>query len=239
MTNAPSNGGALAQITQHVAFRALVRSILINLLAPAVIYRLASPHFGAGSLIPLAISSLPPMLALAYSLIKLRAVDFLGLFAVENVVCNVSALLLAHTEMGALIGRALQNVPLALVFFGSLAFRRPLVFYMGRQFATGNDPAAGPAFDAAASTPAAMRTYRIMTWVWAFALLIKSAGSVYLATHFAAKDYLVFSPIWDLVSDSSLVSWTILYGRAKLIGPGDSAPISGQTIPAPLAPADQ
>jgi hypothetical protein len=239
MTDAPSSGGALRRITQHVAFRALVRSILINMLAPAILYRLASPHFSAGSLIPLAISSLPPILALAYSLIKLRAVDFLGLFAVENVACNVGALLLAHTEMGALIGRALQNVPLALVFFGSLMFGKPLVFYMARQFSTGNDPAAGPAFDAAADNPGAMRTYRIMTWVWAFALLIKSAGSVYLATHFAAKDYLVFSPIWDLVSDSSLVSWTILYGRAKLTGPGDNAPISGQTMPVPLAPADQ
>jgi len=228
MTDAPSNGGALRQITQHVAFRALVRSILINLLAPALLYRFASPHFAAGSLIPLAISSLPPVLALTWSLIKLRAVDFLGLFAVENVVCNVAALLLAHTEQGALIGRGLQNVPLALIFAGSLAFRRPLVFYMARQFATGNDPAAGPAFDAAAAAPAALRVYRTMTVVWALALLVKSAGSVLLALHFVARDYLVASPIWDLASDSALVSWTILYGRARL------APAAEQT-PAPLA----
>jgi hypothetical protein len=204
------------QVTRHVAFRALLRSVIINLAAPAILYRLASPHFAATSLIPLALSSLPPMLALAYSLIKLKAVDFLGLFALENVVVNVSALLLAHTEQGALVGRALQNVPLAMIFFGSLLFRRPLVLFMARQLATGNDPSAAPAFDAAARQPAALHAYRLMTWVWAFALLIKSAGSVYLAMTFAAKDFLIVSPLWDLASDSSLVAWSILYGRAKL-----------------------
>jgi hypothetical protein len=229
MTDAASSKGALRQITQHVAFRALVRSILINLLAPAILYRVVSPHFPAASLTPLALSSLPPILALAWSLIKLRAVDFLGLFALENVACNIAALLLAHTEEGALVGRALQNVPLALIFLGSLAFRRPLVFYMARQFATGNEPDAGPAFDVAASQPSALGTYRFMTWVWAAGLLIKSAGSVILATHFAAKDYLVFSPLWDLISDSSLVSWSILYGRAKLVMSGETRP------PPPLA----
>lgn len=207
-------------ITQHVAFRALMRSVLINMVATTVVYELSVPHFPANSLLPLAISGLPPILWLAYSIIKLWAVDFLGLFAVENVIVNMVALVLSHTEMQALIGRSMQNVVLAAIFLASLAFRKPLVLFMARQFATGNDPDLKSSFDAAAMQPDALRTYRALTWLWVAGLLIKAAGNFLLATQSTTRDYLIFSPLWDLASDSVLVTASILYGRMKLAGAG-------------------
>lgn len=135
-------------VTGHVAVRALFRSVLINMAAPALLYRLAAPHFGAASLAPLAISSVPPVLWLAYGLVRLRAIDILGLFATENVVVTMAALVLAHTERQALIGRSMQNVVLAAIFMASLAFARPLVFHMARQLSRGTIPTS-----ARASTP--------------------------------------------------------------------------------------
>ena len=215
MTDAPKPAGWRA-VTSHVAVRALAKSVLINMLAPALLYRLAAPHFGANSLIPLAISSIPPVLWLAYGLIKLRAIDFLGLFAAENVVVTMAALVLAHTERQALIGRSMQNVVLAAIFLTSFALAKPMAFHMARQLTTGNDPAKRADFDASAAQPGAMAAYRVLTFGWIVALLIKAAGSYWLGAHFATKDYLLFSPIWDLVSDSILVTWSILYGRARL-----------------------
>jgi hypothetical protein len=203
-------------VTGHVAVRALFKSVLINMAAPALLYRLAAPQFPAGSLWPLAISGVPPILWLAYSVIKLRAIDFLGLFAAENVVVSMAALLLAHTERGALIGRSMQNVILAALFLGSLAMARPLVFHMARQLTTGNDPAKRESFDLAATQADALRAYRVLTVGWTLALLIKAAGSYWLGANFAAKDFLVFSPVWDLVSDSVLLTASILYARKAL-----------------------
>jgi hypothetical protein len=171
----------------------------------------------------LAISGIPPILWLAYSVIKLRAMDFLGLFAAENVVVSMAALLLAHTERGALIGRSMQNVLLAAIFLGSLAYARPLMFYMARQLSTGNDPNKRQAFDVAATQPHALGAYRVLTLGWTASLLIKAAGSYWLAANFAAQDFLVFSPLWDLISDSILVTASILYGRRALAMP---APVS-------------
>lgn len=214
MTDAqPKGWGA---VTSHVAVRALFKSALINMAAPALLYRLAAPHFPADSLLPLAISGIPPILWLAYSVVKLRAIDFLGLFAAENVVVSIAALLLADTERGALIGRSMQNVVLAALFLGSLAMARPLMFHMARQLSTGNDPGKRQSFDLAAGRPHALRVYRVLTLGWTAALLIKAAGSYYLAATFVAKDFLVFSPLWDLVSDSVLVTASILYGRKAL-----------------------
>jgi hypothetical protein len=203
-------------VTGHVAVRALFKSVLINMAGPAVLYRLSTPHFPAASLLPLAISGIPPILWLAYSVIRLRAIDFLGLFAAENVVVSMAALLLAHTERGALIGRSMQNVILAALFLGSLATARPLMFHMSRQLSTGNDPDKRQAFDAAATQPDALRAYRLLTLGWTAALLIKAAVSYYLGANLSTKDFLIWSPLWDLASDSVLVTASILYGRKAL-----------------------
>ena len=206
-------------VTGHVAVRALFKSVLINLAAPALLYRLAAPQFAAGSLLPLAISGIPPILWLAYSVLKLRAIDFLGLFAAENVVVSMSALVLAHTERGALIGRSMQNVILAAIFLASLATPRPLMFHMARQLTTGNDPAKRQSFDLTADQPDALRAYRILTLGWTAGLLIKAAGSYWLGANVAAKDFLLYSPLGDLLTDSVLVSASILYGRKALAPP--------------------
>jgi hypothetical protein len=204
-------------LSSHVAVKALFKSVIINMLAPALIYSLAVRHFAAMSLAPLALSGAPPIVWLAYGIIKLRAIDFLGLFAAENVVVRMTALALAHSEQGALMGRSMENVFLAALFLASLATTKPLVLPMARQLHTGNDPAKRDAFDAAATRPAALKTYQTLTLGWTFALLIKAAGAYVLAANFATKDYLLLSPLWDIISDSVLVSWSMLYGRSRLL----------------------
>jgi hypothetical protein len=61
------------------------------------------------------------------------------------------------------------------------------------------------------------------------ALLIKAAGSYFLAVHLQTRNFLLASPLWDLVSDSALVAWTILYGRAKLSSSSDGAQLAKVT----------
>ena len=231
--NAAARATGWRAFAGHVAFRALFRSVLINLLAPTILYQVAAPRFAHDSLVPLAISGVPPILWLAYSVIRLRAIDFLGLFAAENVVVSMAALVLAHTERGALIGRSMQNVILAALFLGSLAAARPMVFHMARQLSTGNDPAKRASFDLSATQPGALRAYRVLTLGWTAALLIKAAGSYWLGANFAVKDFLVFSPLWDLASDSVLVTASILYGRKALAPPAASGTPLAAT---PIAP---
>jgi hypothetical protein len=204
------------RVARHIAGAALGKSVLINMVAPALLYNWAQPHFPATSLVPLGISGLPPILWLLYSVVRLKAVDWLGLFAAENVAVAMVALLLAHTEREALMGRAAQNFLLALLFLGSLLVRKPIVQYMARQLATGNDPAKKAAFDAAADLPAAIRVYRAMTAVWAAALAVKAIGAFFLGAYLTTRGYLICLPIWDLVSDSCLVTWSLLYGRSRL-----------------------
>jgi len=232
VTDASQPSGSRSLIA-HVAVRALFKSVLINMVAPAILYRLSAPHFASTSLLPLAISGIPPVLWLAFSVIKLRAIDFLGLFAAESVVVSMVALVFAHTEREALIGRSLQNVVLAGIFLASLAFAKPLMFHMSRQLSTGNDPAKHEIFDLAASQPNVMGAYRVLTWGWIAALLIKAVGSYFLAVHLPTNNFLVASPLWDLVSDTMLVTWTIVCARARLVSSSDVAQLAKSAVVGP------
>lgn len=221
-------------LSSHVAVKALFKSVVISMVAPAVIYSLAVPHFAAMSLAPLALSGAAPIIWLAYGIIKFRAIDFLGLFAAENMVVRMTALALAHSEQQALIGRSTENVFLAALFVASLATSKPLVLQMARQLQTGNDPAKRDAFDAVATRPAALKTYQTLTLGWTVALLIKAAGAYLLAANFATKDYLLLSPLWDIVSDGVLVSWSMLYGRSRLLQrPAEDVELAQQSGVAP------
>ncbi|ALP68541.1 VC0807 family protein [Paraburkholderia caribensis] len=214
-----SSSGSLERATRHVAVFSLVRSMFISMVAPSIIYHYAAPHFASSSLCPLGLSGLPPILALAHSVFRQKAVDFLGLIAAENVIVDMLALVLSHTEKGALAGRALENPILALIFALSILMGKPLVLSMSRQLSTGNDPHKRAAFDAVAMQPYAMRVYRFMTWVWIIAFLIKSIGNYTISQYFSTREFLIFNPIWSLATDVVLLTWTMLYGRAKLVSP--------------------
>lgn len=213
--------------THHgrLALQALGQSVLINMVAPGIVYHLVQRANPQAGLLALAASGLPPALWLGWTWWRKRAIDFLGLFSAENVVVAMVALMLAHGEREALIGRSMQNVILAALFLVTLRAGRPMLFHMTRQLTTGNDPARRAQFDADAATPRALATYRALTWGWIAALLIKACGAYVLGANLPTASYLIASPLWDLVSDSCLVTWSILYGRAHLAPPVPSAEI--------------
>lgn len=229
---AQTSSGTLERATRHVAFLSLVRSMFISMVAPSILYHYAAPHFAHGSMWPLALSGLPPVLALAYSVFHLKAVEFLGLIAAENVVVDMLALLFAHTEQGALAGRAFENPILAVIFVISIVAGKPLMLSMSRQLSTGNDPEKRIAFDAVATQPHAMRVYRFMTWAWVFAFMVKALGNYLLSQSVSTKDFLLFNPIWSLGTDIVLITWTTLYGHARLVSPETTE--SGSTTPRQL-----
>ena len=140
--------------------------------------------------------------------------DYLALFAAENVIVDLAAALLAHDERQALLGRALENPILALLFAGSLATSRPLVQRMARQLSTGNMPEEREAFDARSSAHAAL--YRNLTWAWVLGLMGKGVGAAALALTLRAQMFLVLNPLWGLASDAALVAGSLAYGAAAM-----------------------
>lgn len=198
------------------ALRGLARSVFINVICTYVLYRLLEPHFDSRSLIPLAVSGLLPLFGLAYGVVRQRSIDIIGLFAAEDIAVSLAAVSLAHSAMGALVGRSLQNAVLGVLFAGSVLVKRPIMLYVARQFVTGNEAAGKERFDRMAARPDAKSTYQTMTLIWAAVLFTKSVVSVVIALTFSTRQYLILSPLWAYGSDVLLIWWSFHYGYAKL-----------------------
>jgi hypothetical protein len=199
-----------------VALRGLARSVFSNVVCTYFLYRVLEPHFGSGSLRPLAFAGLLPLLGLAYGVVRQRSIDIIGLFAAEDIAVSLIALSLAHTATSALVGRSLQNAVLGMLFLGSVLIRRPIMLYVARQFVTGNEPSGKSRFDQMARRSDAKRVYRNMTLVWALTLMAKSVVSVVIALLCSTRQYLILSPLFAYSSDVLLIWWSFHYGYSKL-----------------------
>jgi len=207
--------------------KAVGQSIFLNVVCSYLLYRMFAPRLPSGSLYPLALSGLPPLIGLIYGIIRQRAIDFIGFFAAEDIAVSMVSLVLAHSEISALVGRSLQNAVLGVIFLVSLMLDKPLVLYIARQFLTGNDPQARLRFDFVVAQSDAKRVYRTLTWGWSAALFAKSAGSVVLAMTLRTQNYLIVSPIWVCISDALLVWGSVNYGYRRLrhyVGEAESLP---------------
>ncbi|HEY2459924.1 MAG TPA: VC0807 family protein [Candidatus Acidoferrum sp.] len=200
----------------YAALRGVAASMFVNVFCTYLVYRFLEARFRSGSVLPLAVSGLVPILGMTYGLLRQRAIDIIGFFAAEDIAVSLVASVFAHSSTSALVGRSFQNAVLGGVFLGSILMDRPFMLYVARQFVTGNDAAHRSRFDQIAMRPDAKRVYRIMTLVWAIVLFAKSAVTVILALSLTVTQYLVLSPVFTYGTDIFLVWWSVRYGYSKL-----------------------
>lgn len=184
MLESPKQASVQHSARRTAALRGLRNSLVINVLCPYFLYRALAPHFASQSVLPLGVSGSIPLLNLACSLFHRHALDVLALFAAEDVIVSLAATLLARTPTALLIGRSFQNAILGIIFLCSLVVGRPLMLYIARQVATGNEPAAIVRFDQHALRDDVLQVYRFMTMVWAVVLFAKSSVSIVLVLLF-------------------------------------------------------
>ena len=198
------------------AMRALAASLFLNAFCPYVLYRFLEPRFAPASLVPLALSGLFPLLGLTVGFARRRALDIIGLFALVEVSVAMVTTMMAHSAASALLGRTLQNSVLSAIFFISVLLGRPIMLYVARQFVTGNNAAYRARFDQIANRPDTKRVYKVMTLVWAAALLTKNIVGVPLALSLSTRRFLVASPAFNYGADIVLVWWSMRYGYTRL-----------------------
>jgi hypothetical protein len=198
------------------ALRALAASLFINALCPYLLYRVLEPRFAPDSLPPLALSGLFPVLGLTVGFIRQRALDIIGLFALVEVGVTIVTTMMAHSASSALLGRTLQNSVLSAIFFVSVLFGRPIMLHVARQFVTGNNAGYRARFDQIANRPDTKRVYKVMTLVWASALLAKNIVGIPLALSLSTRQFLVAAPAFNYGADLVLVWWSMRYGYSKL-----------------------
>jgi hypothetical protein len=189
--------------------RSLVVSVVLALVAAQVLLRSGVPPVEA-----LAIAALFPFADLVLGFVRRRRADPIAVLSLIVIVAGVVTSGLTANPAFAVAKESLFTTVFGFVFLGSLFAPRPLIFELGRQYSTGNDPAAVAAWDARWASPTFRRVIRFMTMVWGWALLIEAAVRIAVAFTLPVATSTIVSPVLGFGVLGALLVWTSAYAKA-------------------------
>jgi hypothetical protein len=195
--------------------RSLLPSLLVNAVAPYVAYQVLTAN-GVDQLQALQASAIFPVVGIARGYLRAKRLDIIGLISLVFIVLGVAASLISGNARFILVKESLLTGVFGLVWLASLLMPRPLMFYFGRQFTSGGDPARAAAFEARWQYPRFRAVNRIMSLVWGVALLLEAGLRVGLSFVLPIPVFLLVSPVLAIGVTLALISWTMAYARRSV-----------------------
>ncbi len=180
-----------------------------NFLAPYLVYQLL--HTQYGDVDALIASAVPPLLWSIYELIKTRRLDAISILVIASIVFTVGATGMGGSARLIQIREALITGLVGVMFLASLAFKRPMIFYLARATMARNTEAGAASFEALWAKPGIPRIFFILTIVWGFGLVLQTALMCYLALIWPISRYLLISPILGYGIIGLILAWSFWY----------------------------
>ena len=199
--------------TPRPPLRGFLWDIALNAGIPLLLYRLAKRYVSASEVVALVIAATFPLAMSAFGLVRRRRLDPVAVIVLLGIVVSGIGVLMGGSPRLLLIRESLFTGALGLACFGSLLLPRPLMFYFGRHFLAGDDPAARAEFDAGWQRPGVRVVHRLITVVWGSAFLGEFAIRIALVYTLPAAAVLVISPIILGVITIGTFTWTFAYVR--------------------------
>jgi Intracellular septation protein A len=197
---------------QRLNLRGLLPSLVFSAAAPLVAYEVLTSR-GMADAPALTISAIFPVIGIAFSLVRTRRVDMIGLISLIFIVVGVATSVLTGDTRFILIKESLLTGVFGLVCLVSLLLPRPLMFYFGRQFSSGGDPTRSAAFEAMWQYPTFRRVNRNITLLWGVGMLLEAGLRIALSFVLPIPVFLVVSPLLAFGITIALISATITYAR--------------------------
>jgi len=188
--------------SNRLRLRPLVLSLGVNVGLPLLAVQWLL-HAGVSVIVALSLSAVFPLADTLVTIVRSRRVSPLGALS-----------LISGNPVFALAKESVFTGVFGLVFLGSLATARPLIFGLGRTSSTGGDAAGMAEWDARWDRqPAFRRVLRIMTLVWGLGLLGEAVARVAVALTLPVTLATIVSPALQVVAFGGLILWTAVYAR--------------------------
>ena len=201
----PASGGGLN-------VRGLLPSLLINAAAPIAAYQVLTGK-GMGIAQALTLSAVFPVIGIAWGLVRTHKPDTIGVVSLAFIIVGVAAGLISGEPRFILVKESLLTGLFGVVCLVSLLMPRPLMFYFGRQFTGGGDPARTASFEALWVYPRFRAVNRRMTLVWGVGYVLEASLRVALSFLMPIPAFLVISPVLATGATVALIAWTLAYAR--------------------------
>lgn len=185
----------------------------LNIAVPMICYRLSKQYVSASEITALLFASAFPTLRSVYDVWRRGELDPVSTVVLLGIGAGIAALLLGGSYKVLLLRESLFTFALGLACLGSLLLpSRPLMFYFGRVFATGKDPARRAAFDASWQYPQARHRHRVITLVWGLLFVAEFAFRAALIYTVSPATVLAVSPLVLGGATIGVMLWTFRYG---------------------------
>lgn len=188
-------------------------SILVNGVLTVVAYQILLSHH-VPNVTALILTALIPAAWTVGSLAHARRIDTLGALSLILLVLSLGASLVSGNARFILIKESFLTGLFGLVFLSSFLLRRPLMFYFGRQFATGGDPHRIARWEGLWRYESFRHGNRVMTAVWGIGFVLEAAARVALVFALSVSAFMVVSQVMVYAVLFGLIGWTISYSRA-------------------------
>jgi hypothetical protein len=185
--------------------------ILVNFVLPYVIYIQMEAKIGAAH--ALMAASLPPVVWSIVEFARKRRVDALSLLVIAGIVLSLLAFLGGGSVRFLQLRENLVTGLIGLVFLGSAAIGRPLIFQLARASMLRKSQSEAENFEQLRVHRQFRRGMIIMTLVWGFGLVAQTTVACVLVFHMTIRNYLIASPFLGYGTMAALGLWTFLYAR--------------------------
>ena len=204
---------------------------LVNFLLPYVIYVRAEPRLG--DVHALLASSLPPIVWSLAEFARRRRVDAISMMVLAGIVLSLLAFIGGGSVRFLQLRENLVTGLIALVFLGSAAVGRPLIYQLAKAGQQRASSEAVAKFEAMRDNVHFKRSMMIMTVVWGVGLLAQTVAACVLVYSISIPEYLIVSPILGYGAMGALGLWTVWYVRMQRCAHAPASDLSdGPTVDA-------
>ncbi|MBN9511700.1 MAG: hypothetical protein J0I21_21645 [Alphaproteobacteria bacterium] len=189
-------------------------TLLVNVLLPFLIFALTRSRLG--DVHALIASSAPPLVWSVVELTRQRRVDALSLLVLTGIALSLLAFIGGGGVHFLQLRERLVTGLIGLIFLGSVAINRPLIYYLARASITRASPEKAGHFVAIRDTPIFRRTMLTMTLAWGVGLVVECAVAVTLTEVLTVSEFMLVGYVIGYGSTGLLTLWSYWYARRRI-----------------------
>ncbi len=193
--------------------RGVLKGMMMNAVSAYILFLVCKNILLTSDLVAVLLSGMPAAISTLVSVVRQRRLDLFGALTLIVIALGMIVPLLSGHPRLYFLRHSLITILLGVAYLVSLFFPKPLWFYIGRYFLTGNDPYNMALFDAQWHYPYFRTAMRLMTLFWGAFSLIFLAIYVPLVFTLPIALLVLIQPIAGTVFWLVLLGWTAWYLR--------------------------
>ncbi|HXZ02820.1 MAG TPA: VC0807 family protein [Stellaceae bacterium] len=192
------------------SFKLMLPTLAFDVAMPVVAFNVLT-RAGVSTLLALVAGGIFPAINNLRVWASSRRLEPLGLIVMSFLAIGTATSLISGSVFFALIKDSFLTAAFGLLCLGSLFAERPLMFYVIRQFAAGNDPARLLWWNGLWQLADFRAAQRLVTLVWGAAYLVEALLRVGFALTLSPAEVVAISPVMAFGALIALIAWTRRY----------------------------